>query len=280
MDAGLLIKENMGRLTLAARKLSRNFGVPDMLDDLIQEGSLALMEAAERYDTSGETPFDTYSDRIIKSAMLDYIYRNATPFTMPPDRFRVLRRVARLLADGGGVQEICGDLNVSPAVARKLILEYHETFNTVPLDDADADTSDYGNPEQIYTEKLQRAAALEAINSLSSRSRTIIKYHLGLDQPDEQTMTFQDIAVRLNYNSPGAADKAYKRAVAELRRIINAGEYGRWRSSLQAVHRASAEALQTDCHIPWSDVNDLIERFVSHVDTLKRVYEIIAGVLR
>ena len=239
MDVNTLIEEKMGRLILAARKLSRNFGVPDLMEDLIQEGSLALMEAAGRYDTSGDASFDAYSDRIIKSAMLDYIYRNATQFTMPPDRFRVLRRVARLLADGGDVREICGDLSVSPAVARKLILEYRETFNTVPLDDADADTGDYGNPEQVYTEKLQRTAAFNALSSLSSRSRTIIKYHLGLDQPDEQTMTFKDLAVRLNYNSPGAADKAYKRAEAELRRIINAGEYGRWRSSLQAVRRAN-----------------------------------------
>ena len=122
MDAELLIKENMGRLTLAARKLSRNFGVPDMMEDLIQEGSLALMEAEEKYDQSGNASFDVYSDRIIKSAMLDYIYRNATQFTMPPDRFRVLRRVARILADGGDVREICGDLNVSYAVVRKLII--------------------------------------------------------------------------------------------------------------------------------------------------------------
>ncbi len=276
MDAELLIKENMGRLTLAARKLSRNFGVPDMLDDLIQEGSLALVEAAERYDTSSDASFDVYSDRIIKSAMLDYIYRNATQFTMPPDRFRVLRRVARLLADGGGVQEICGDLSVSPAVARKLIVEYRETFNTVPLDDADADTGDYGNPEQIYTEKLQRGATLEALNSLSSRSRTIIKYHLGLDQPDEQTMTFKDLAVRLNYNSPGAAGKAYKRAEAELRRIINTGEYGQWRSSLQAVRRANAEPHDTTCHIPWSEINDLSEQFIAHVAMLQRVYTVLS----
>ena len=106
MDADSLIEENMGRLTLAARKLSRNFGVPDLMEDLVQKGSIALMEAAERYDTSGETPFDAYSDRVIKSAMLDYIYRNATQFTMPPDRFRLLRRVAKLLADGGGVRAI------------------------------------------------------------------------------------------------------------------------------------------------------------------------------
>lgn len=276
MDAELLIKENMGRLIMAARKLSRNFGVPDMTDDLIQEGSLALMEAAGRYDPSGDVSFDVYSDRIIKSAMLDYIYRNATQFTMPPDRFRVLRRVARLLAVDGGVREICNDLKVSPSVARKLILEFRETFNTVPLDDADADTGDYGNPEQIYTEKLQKATALEALSSLSSRSRTIIKYHLGLDQPNEQAMTFQDLAVRLNYNSPGATDKAYKRAVAELRRIINAGEYGRWRTALQAVRRANAETLQADCHIPWSEINDLAEQFIAHVAILQRVYSILS----
>ena len=273
MDTDTLIKENMGRLTLAARKLSRNFGVPDMLDDLIQEGSLALVEAAERYDTSSDASFDVYSDRIIKSAMLDYIYRNATQFTMPPDRFRVLRRVARLLADGGGIQEICGDLSVSPAVARKLILEYRESFNTVPLDDAETFADIYGNPEQIYTEKLQRAA-LEALNSLSSRSRTIIKYHIGLDQLDERTMTFKDLAVRLNYNSPGAAGKAYKRAEAELRKIINAGEYGQWRSALQSVRRAEAEAFQTDCHIPWSEIKNLSEQFLAHVDALCHVYEI------
>lgn len=276
MDAELLIKENMGCLTLAARKLSRNFGVPDLMEDLVQEGSLALMEAAERYAPSGDASFDVYSDRIIKSAMLDYIYRNATQFTMPPGRFRVLRRVARLLADGKDVQEICGDLKVSHAVARKLILEYRETFNTVPLDDAETAADNYGNPEQVYTEKLQRTAAFNALSSLSSRSRTIIKYHLGLDQPDEQTMTFQDLAVRLNYNSPGAADKAHKRAVAELRRIINAGEYGRWRSSLQAVRRANAEPHDTTCHIPWSEINDLSEQFIAHVAMLQRVYTVLS----
>ena len=69
MDVNTLIEEKMGRLILAARKLSRNFGVPDLMEDLIQEGSLALMEAAGRYDTSGDASFDAYSDRIIKSAM-------------------------------------------------------------------------------------------------------------------------------------------------------------------------------------------------------------------
>lgn len=46
-----------------ARKLSRNFGVPYMTDDLIQEGLLALMEAGERVDPSGEASFDVYSER-------------------------------------------------------------------------------------------------------------------------------------------------------------------------------------------------------------------------
>lgn len=241
VNALLIDKKTKKRLALAARKLSQNFGVPDLMEDLIQQGYLALMEAAERYDPSCETSFDAYSDKIIKSFMLDYIYSNATHFTMPTDRFRDLRRVSQLLACGGDVQEVCDVLNVTPAVARKMIMECREVFGARSLYDIESAVSDYGNPEQIYTEKLQRTAVLDALDSLSSRSRTIIKYHLGLDQPDEQTMTFQDLAVRLNYNGHSAAEKAYKRAVSEMRQIIDAGEYGRWKAALRAVREAYAE---------------------------------------
>lgn len=239
MDAELLIKENMGRLTLAARKLSRNFGVPEMTEDLIQEGSLALMEAAESFDPSGEASFASYSGKIIKSAMLDYIYRNATPFTVPPDRYRILRRAVKLLADSDdAVQELCDTLNVTPAVARKLILDCREVFGTVSLDEADTILSSYGNPEQIYTEKLLRDSVHTSLDAISSRSRTIIKYYLGIDQPDEKPMTFQELAIRLNYNSPSGVEKAYKRAVEELRYRINSGEYGWWRSALRQIRKA------------------------------------------
>ena len=64
---------------------------------------------------------------------------------------------------------------------------------------------------------------------------TIIMYHLGIDQPDEKTMTFQDLAIRINYNSPSEVEKAYKRAVDELRRQVNAGEYGRWINALRLI---------------------------------------------
>lgn len=238
MDAELLIKENMGRLISAARKLSRNFGVPELMDDLIQEGSLALMEAAENFDPSGEASFASYSGKIIKSAMLDYIYRNATPFTVPPDRYRILRRAAGLLADSDdAVQELCDTLNVTPASARRLILDCREIFSTVSLDEADTALSSYGNPELVYTEKLLRSSIHAALDSLPSRSRTIIKYYLGIDQPDEKTMTFQELAIRLNYNSPSGVEKAYKRAVEELRRQVSSGEYGQWRSALRLIQR-------------------------------------------
>lgn len=275
MESEHLIKENTGRLTSAARKLSRNFGVPDMVDDLIQEGLLALMEAAKRIDPSGEASFDAHSDRIVKSVMLDYIYRNATPFTMPPDRFRVLRRIARLLADGNDVQEIQGELNVSSAVARKLIMDYREAFSTVPLDNADADVSAYGNPEQIYTEKLLRTSVREALGSLPSRSRTVIKFHLGIDQPDEQPMTFQNLAVRLNYNSPSSSEKAYKRAVSELKRHLDGGEYELWNKANRMIHKAvTKDVVCNSPHIPWVEVKNLSERFIAHVDALCHVCKI------
>lgn len=41
-------------------------------------------------------------------------------------------------------------------------------------------------------------------------------------------MTFQELAVLLNYNGHSAAEKAYKRAVESLRRALYIGEYGKY----------------------------------------------------
>ena len=41
-------------------------------------------------------------------------------------------------------------------------------------------------------------------------------------------MTFQELAIRLNYNGPSGAEKAYKSAIRKLKRHLHGGAYGRW----------------------------------------------------
>ena len=57
-------------------------------------------------------------------------------------------------------------------------------------------------------------------------------------------MTFQELAIRLNYNGPSGAEKAYKAALRKLKRDLYGGAYGRWLSAQKAIRAAKAEAEQ------------------------------------
>jgi len=68
-----LVKSYM-RLVIAMASRFRHYGLP--VGDLIQEGNIGLMQAAERFDPGREVRFSTYATWWIRSAIQDYILRN------------------------------------------------------------------------------------------------------------------------------------------------------------------------------------------------------------
>ncbi len=62
------------RLVISMAARFRNYGLP--MSDLVQEGSVGLMEAAARFEHERELRFSTYASWWIRSAMQDYILRN------------------------------------------------------------------------------------------------------------------------------------------------------------------------------------------------------------
>lgn len=62
------------RLVISVAGRFRNYGLP--MSDLIQEGTVGLMEAAARFEPEREIRFSTYATWWIRSAMQDYILRN------------------------------------------------------------------------------------------------------------------------------------------------------------------------------------------------------------
>ena len=55
---------------------------------------------------------------------------------------------------------------------------------------------------------------------LTPRELNLVRSYLGIGQPDEVGMTFQELAIRLNYNGPSGAEKAYKAAPRKLKRDL------------------------------------------------------------
>ncbi|HIF25575.1 MAG TPA: RNA polymerase factor sigma-32 [Micavibrio sp.] len=66
--------EAYARLVIAMASKFRNYGLP--MGDLIQEGNIGLMQAANRFDPERDVRFSTYATWWIRAAMQDYILRN------------------------------------------------------------------------------------------------------------------------------------------------------------------------------------------------------------
>lgn len=97
-------------------------------------------------------------------------------------------------------------------------------------------------------------------------------------------MTFQELAIRLNYNGPSGAEKAYKNALRKLKKKLYSGAYGRWLSIQKAINKARAEAETDPGHYTtpqttWLDEKELMERFICEVILLICMHDIFSNAL-
>ena len=92
-------------------------------------------------------------------------------------------------------------------------------------------------------------------------------------------MTFQELAIRLNYNGPSGAEKAYKSAIRKLRKQLNGGAYGQWLSIQKAIQAARREASREIGYCSpqstWLDEQELIRGFLRKTAVLSRAYHIL-----
>lgn len=185
------------RLAIASASKYRHYGLP--VADLIQEGTVGLMEAAYRFEISREVRFSTYASWWVRAAVQDYVLRNwsivRTGTTsahkslffnlkrlkarMGVDPDRPLSFVARTqIADEMGVR-LCdveamegrmtaGDRSLNAPVADESAQEWQDLL-----------ISEAPEPEQIYTESHdneKKAALIEvAMGHLTDRETFIIR---------------------------------------------------------------------------------------------------------
>ena len=243
--AELIISQNEGYIT----KLAQEYTPWCELEDLKQEGALALLDAARRFDPTCGTKLLTYATPMIEAAMMDYAAQYSSPLSIPTSRYNQLCRMAYLCAesqdtsDAEFVKTVCGELNVSAKVAESLLKEYHALCRVRQLGDDVFLISCGGDPAVAYDRFMRRTLLLQRIEEvLTPREINLVRSYLGIGQPDDRGMTFQELAIRLNYNGPSGAEKAYKAALHKLKKDLYTGAYGRWLSAQKAIRAAIAEA--------------------------------------
>lgn len=285
--AELLISQNEGYLT----KLAWEYTPRCELEDLKQEEALALLDAAKRFDPAYGTKLLTYATPMIEAAMANYAAQYSSSLAIPTSRYNQLRKVAHLCAEGQDMSETelvkatCGELNVSAKVAGALIKEYQTLFCVRQLGDDVYSVSCGGDPAVAYDRYMRRTLLRQRIEEvLTPRELNLVCSYLGIGQPDDTGMTFQELAIRLNYNGPSGAEKAYKTALRKLKKDLYVGAYGQWLSAQKAIRKAKAEAETNSGNyaapqITWLDEKELSERFICEVAALIRVHEIFSDVL-
>lgn len=280
-----LIAQNEGNLI----ELARAYTPWCETEDLKQEAALALLDAAGRFDPAYGTKLLTYATPAIEAALSDYASRYAFSLSVPTSRGSQLRTVAHLCTEAQDASEseltkaVCEKLRVSSKAAEVLLKEYHALCRARQLGDAVFSVSCGGDPAVAYDRLMRRTLLLQRMEEvLTPRELNLVRSYLGIGQPDEVGMTFQELAIYLNYNGPSGAEKAYKAALRKLKKDLYGGAYGRWLSAQKVIRAAKAEEEQDAGHNTtpqrtWWEEKALADRFACEVAALAHVYEVLSG---
>ena len=204
-----LIQANL-RLVVSIAK--RYVGQGVLFMDLVQEGSIGLIKAAEKFDYSKNFKFSTYATWWIKQAIIRAIANHSRAIRIPvhmADKIRKYKSAFALLSSEFGREptdlEMANKLDTTINKVRRIkqsIIQEPVSLETSVTDDLCL--GDYiedkscNSPEEQTKEEFLKQGVPELFEVLTEREKKVISHRFGINS--EKTKTLSELGELLGYS--------------------------------------------------------------------------------
>lgn len=234
-----LVESNM-RLVVSIAKAYRSSGIP--FEDLIQEGAIGLMTAAERFDPKRGYRFSTYATQWIRQAIGRAVDNKAKSIRLPAHVSESLRKLdkarsemRRELGEDPTPEQLAVRTGIS---ARKVAALLNTTQEPISLDMpvGDEENTSLGSllydktspdPQEELIDTEMRDEIDRLLAGLDEREQLIMRKRFGFD--GEDTYVLQQIGEELNISR----ERVRQIEAQALRKLRSAARKRRLRDYLQ-----------------------------------------------